>query len=196
MKSDQYPSFNMIQPNSVCVEIGTWEGDYSWEILKNTTCKKLYCVDPYRHFQSDEYPDGMNNLTQEQFDRKFETVKRRFAEFGDRVEFLRMTSSDAASKFENESLDFVYIDGNHDYKFVLNDIMLWYPKVKVGGYLTGDDVYSTNLAEHDQDGNVTRVWGPNSWGKYGTYTAVVEGKRRLGYDFRVDQTQFIIQKHI
>jgi hypothetical protein len=195
MKLDQYPSFNVIQPNSVCVEIGTWEGDYSWEILNNTTCKKLYCVDPYRHFQNDEYPDGMNNLTQSQFDQKFETTKRRFAEFGDRVEFLRMTSSDAVSRFVDESVDFVYIDGNHEYKFVLNDIMLWYPKVKNGGYLTGDDVYSTTLAEHDVDGNITRVWGPNSWGKYGTYAAIVEGKRRLGYEFTIDQTQFIIGKH-
>jgi hypothetical protein len=195
MKLDQYPSFNVIQPNSVCVEIGTWEGDYSWEILNNTTCKKLYCVDPYRHFQNDEYPDGMNNLTQSQFDQKFETTKRRFAEFGDRVEFLRMTSSDAVSRFVDESVDFVYIDVNHEYKFVLNDIMIWYPKVKNGGYLTGDDVYSTTLAEHDVDGNITRVWGPNSWGKYGTYAAIVEGKRRLGYEFTIDQTQFIIGKH-
>ena len=137
----------------------------------------------------------MNNLTQSQFDQKFETTKRRFAEFGDRVEFLRMTSSDAVSRFVDESVDFVYIDGNHEYKFVLNDIMLWYPKVKNGGYLTGDDVYSTTLAEHDVDGNITRVWGPNSWGKYGTYAAIVEGKRRLGYEFTIDQTQFIIGKH-
>jgi Methyltransferase domain len=195
MKNDQWPSFRKIPPNSVCVEIGTWEGDYSWEILKNTTCKKLYCVDPYRRFPNGEYPDAMNTLTQEQFDEKFNTVKQRFAQFGDRVEFLRMTSSEAVSMFVNESLDFVYIDGNHDYKFVLNDIMLWYPKVKIGGYLTGDDVYSTDPAEHGKDGNVQRNWGGPIWSKYGTYTAVVEGKRRLGYEFEIDQTQFIIQKH-
>jgi hypothetical protein len=136
----------------------------------------------------------MNNLTQEEFDRKYETTKARFAEFGDRVTFLRMGSIEASKTFLNETLDYVYIDGNHDYSYVLQDILHWYPKVKIGGFLNGDDVYSTNLAEHDTSGNVTRIWAPGCWGKYGTFKAAVDAQKVLGYNFAVEETQFIIKR--
>ena len=226
MKPDQAPSLEKARAiaDGVFVEIGTWEGDFSYALLKHTKCKKVYCIDPYKHFEDDSYPDGMNSLSQEQFDKKYETVRARFAEFGDRVEFLRMSSVDAAVRFADESVDFVYIDGNHDYSFVLLDIMTWWPKVRVGGWLTGDDVYSTDLAEHDADGNITKHWFANCWGKYGTYKAIVDAAaifspanisnehfgspfeidspdlmpvsnvRRSKFKFTIDQTQFLVHK--
>ena len=201
MKLDQAPSLRAAQTQSgVFVEVGTWEGDFSYELLRNTLAEKVYCVDPYKHFDDDSYPDGMNALTQSQFDAKYETVRRRFQPFGDRVEFLRMNSTSAATRFPDESIDFVYIDGNHDSKFVYEDICAWYPKVKKGGYLCGDDVYSTNLSEHDANGNVLRVWSrdsagkPSCWGHYGSYTAALKAKERFRFDFTIDQTQFIVKK--
>ena len=190
MSIDSHPAFSKIAPGTICAEIGTWEGASSYKILKYSGCKKLYCIDPYTRFDSKEYPDGINELTQSQFNQKFEDIKRRLAEFGDRVEFLRMKSSEAVKMFGDGSLDFVYIDGNHDYKYVFEDIMMWYPKVKAGGYVTGDDVWSTNLSEHDADGNVTRIWGPGCWGKYGTYKALLDS----GYTFTVKSQQFVILK--
>ena len=194
MKPDQQPSLDIaksISPGGVFVEIGTWEGGFSLELLKQTNCRKLYCVDPYKHFDEGEYPDGMNLLTQAQFDKKYEDTKRLFSTFGDRVEFLRMESAEASKLFGDESIDFVYIDGNHDYKYVLSDIINWYPKIKKsGGWLCGDDIYSQDLAEHDADGNVTRIWSSHCWGKYGTYKAIVDSK----LPFIISQTQFIISK--
>lgn len=193
MKQDQQPSFyaaKMLPDGGIFVEVGTWEGEFSQELLANTNCKKLYCVDPYKHFDNEEYPDGMNTLTQQQFDDKYENVRKRFEVFGNRVEFIRKESMEAAKLFEDNSLDFVYIDGNHDYKYVLADIQAWYPKVKVGGWLCGDDIYSQNLEEHDKDGNVLRVWSPNCWGKYGTYKAIVDS----GLKFMISQTQFLVLK--
>ena len=52
---------------------------------------------------------------------------------------LRKKGVDAATQFEDESIDFVYIDGDHSYDFVKNDIAAWYPKVKQGGILSGHD---------------------------------------------------------
>lgn len=192
MKPDQGPSVMMakkMEKDGIFVEIGTWEGGFSRALLSYTQCKKLYCVDPYKHFSNNEYPDGMNLLSQEQFDTKFATTRKALQEFGDRVEMVRLESSEAVTKFADESLDYVYIDGNHDYRYVLNDIKLWYPKVKKGGFLCGDDVYSTDLKEHDADGNVTRVWSAGCWGKYGTYKAAVDS----GYPFTIDGTQFIMK---
>ncbi len=179
------------QKGGICVEVGTWEGDFSAALLRTTQCKKLYCVDPYKHFEDDSYPDGMNKLTQTEFDAKFETTSQRLtSEFGDRVVMVRMTSKEASVLFEDQSIDFVYIDGNHDYKAVLEDILAWYPKVKRDtGVLCGDDVVSTDLAEHNEQGNVKRVWGPGCWGYYGTYKAVVDSK----IPFQIQGTQFKMQ---
>jgi hypothetical protein len=45
----------------------------------------------------------------------------------------------AVTKFADNSLDFVYLDGNHTYDFVKQDLNAWYNKVKVGGILAGHD---------------------------------------------------------
>jgi hypothetical protein len=189
MKIDQTPSYNLA--SGICVEVGTWQGEFTESILSKSDVTKVFCVDPYKHFSNGEYPDGMNNLTQIDFDNLFsKTSSRLTSRFSNKVEFIRELSLDASSKFQDNSLDYVYIDGNHDYKYVLNDLKAWYPKIKVGGYLCGDDVYSTNIAEHDVDGNVLRVWGPGCWGKYGTYKAVVDFNK----DFVINGTQFSIVK--
>jgi hypothetical protein len=193
MKKDQKPSLDIakdIPDQGIFVEIGTWEGGFSYELLKQTNCKKLYCVDPYRHFDDGVYPDAMNNLTQQEFDRKFFNTKNYLKQFGERVEFLRETSSKAATLFADNSIDFVYIDGNHDYSYVKTDILTWYPKIKSGGWMCGDDIYSKNLDEHDKDGNYFRQWSENCWGKYGTFKALIDS----GLPYTIKETQFIIHK--
>jgi predicted O-methyltransferase YrrM len=52
---------------------------------------------------------------------------------------IRKYSTDAASDFENESLDVVFIDMSHEYKDVKLDIETWLPKVKRSGHLAGHD---------------------------------------------------------
>ena len=53
--------------------------------------------------------------------------------------FLRMNSDEAASIIGNEVLDAVFIDAQHNYKDVLEDIRMWHPKVKKGGFIGGHD---------------------------------------------------------
>jgi hypothetical protein len=205
MKDDQRPSLEKAKlictPNSICVEIGTWDGGFASAILEHTPCKTLYCVDPYKHFDQSIYKDGMNDLTQQQFDEKYNRVKKWLTDkYGSRVVFLRMTSEEAVSQFENNSIDFVYVDGNHGFEYVYKDIDMWYPKVKQDGFLCGDDVYSRNLAQYDADKNILMVWSrdsngtPTCWGRYGTYPALLEHQRQYGRRFLLDGTQFMMEK--
>ena len=54
---------------------------------------------------------------------------------------IKATSKAISKKFANESLDVVFIDLNHTYEAVKEDIKLWLPKVKKGGYIAGDDYH-------------------------------------------------------
>jgi predicted O-methyltransferase YrrM len=54
---------------------------------------------------------------------------------------IKATSKVAAKMFLNESLDVVFIDLDHSYKAVKEDIKLWLPKVKKGGFIAGDDYH-------------------------------------------------------
>jgi len=205
MKKDQLPSLLKAQSlnnneNSIFVEIGTWEGDFTVAILENTNCKKIYCIDPYKHFYNNEYPDAMNKLTQAEFDEVYNKTRKRLEKYGDRVEFIRKTSLEASYIFENESIDFVYIDGNHDFKYVDEDIRVWFPKVKSGGFLCGDDLYSRDLSKYDSDGNIVMVWSrdamgnPSCWGKYGTYPACLKNEMLFNIRFLYEETQFSYKK--
>lgn len=126
--------------NGVCAEIGVWRGAFSEAILEVTKPQVLHLIDPWE-FQG-EFPDRMYGGSvargQADMDRIYDSVCRRFDSF-DNVRIHRGKSDQVLSQFEDDSLDWVYIDGNHYYDYVLQDLNLSIWKVKSGGYLTGDD---------------------------------------------------------
>ena len=72
----------------------------------------------------------MNNI--------FEEVQQKFSN-NSNVKIIRKTSDEAVGLIENSFLDWIYIDGNHEYEYVKNDLYNYYPKMKETGYITGDD---------------------------------------------------------
>jgi len=117
-------------------EIGVAFGTHSEAILQNTKIKKLYSIDPYKHF--DNYNDPMN-LSQQHFDALYYKVSKRLEVFDDRSALMRSTSIDASKTFNSNELDFVFIDSQHSYEAVSEDLEAWYEKIRSGGILSGDD---------------------------------------------------------
>ena len=111
-------------------EIGVLRGDYSFVFCRTIQNLKLYCVDPWYNWNRIKNPIP-------KMEAAYHHCKRRLSQYD--VELMRMTSEDASKLIPDGSLDFVYIDGMHDYKNVLLDITLWYPKVRVGGIVSGHD---------------------------------------------------------
>jgi hypothetical protein len=125
--------------NAMAIEIGVWRGAYSFDIIAALNPSLFYGVDPYCLF--DDYtdtPDQVEFSNQSNLDKLYSDVKMRYSQFTN-AQLIRSTSADAVGRFEDNSVDFVYIDGDHTYEFVSQDIARWWPKIKPGGILSGHD---------------------------------------------------------
>ena len=116
-------------------EIGVAFGGHSEAMLSQTRIEKLYGVDSYRHRAG--YEDPMN-LPQSDFDILYERTKERLGAFGDRFELIRAASHESVGRIEGQ-LDFIYIDADHSYQGVWDDLCAWFAKVRTGGIIGGHD---------------------------------------------------------
>lgn len=83
--------------------------------------------------------DGHARKTTRQWEAVYQAAQRATRFAADRVDFLRMDSVAAADRFEDESLDFVFIDGDHSYEGCRRDIEAWWQKVSTRGWIGGHD---------------------------------------------------------
>jgi SAM-dependent methyltransferase len=125
---------------AVCAEIGVWKGDYSDRILNITSPQKLHLIDPWE-FQS-EFSERMYGgavaKSQGDMDLIYEGVKKRFSEFQN-VILNKGKSEKVLQEFPDRYFDWVYLDGNHYYDYVLEDLEICFSKVRKGGIIAGDD---------------------------------------------------------
>ena len=114
------------------VELGVEAGLFSEVLCKQIPGVELFCVDAWLAYRSyREY------VPQEKIDEIYETAQKRLLPYG--AKLIKGLSMDVVKTFEDESLDFVYIDANHTYSHVLNDITEWSKKVRPGGIVAGHD---------------------------------------------------------
>jgi len=118
--------------NFTMAEIGSYSGD-STEIFAKA-CNEIYCIDPWQNgydpldAASHLYP---MHLVEKQFDSLMELYPN--------IQKFKMKSDVAVKLFNDEYFDFVYVDGNHSYESVKEDIKAWLPKIKSNGWIAGHD---------------------------------------------------------
>ena len=136
----------------VGVEIGVLDGWHALDMMEALSIKKLFLIDPYKAYG--EYYESVGNprKAQKALNERIRVAKKVLKKYGDKVEFIRKFSEAATEHIEDRSLDFLYIDGNHQYEFVKKDIELYYPKVKKGGIIGGDDYTSSPETERERFG--------------------------------------------
>lgn len=121
------------------VEVGSWVGESAIAMLRNVWCESnIFCVDPFTGNPKD---DSSKALVYFGADRIRRTFKENLApEYEQkRVTLLDVKSLDAVHSFEEETIDFVYIDAQHEYEDVKADIEAWVHKVREGGTIAGHD---------------------------------------------------------
>ena len=126
------------------VEIGVAEGGYSFYLL-DCWPGVCYQIDPWCALSTEEYRD-YNNVEQAEQDRRFNLVCETAKRFYGRSVPIRETSAEAVDRFTDYYFDFVYIDANHKYEFIREDLFLWYPKCVHGGIFAGHDYLNGEIA--------------------------------------------------
>lgn len=124
------------------VEVGVFQGDFSFHVLKNWP-GSMVLVDSWRHFEND-YNDNAN-LSDEDHEKNYQIVLNRFKIFFDRTKVVRDLSVEAAKLFPDKEFDVVYLDANHSYKSVTEELNAWLPKIKKGGCMSGHDYLDGHL---------------------------------------------------
>ena len=115
------------------VEVGTYEGEYSESICKANPQMKLWTIDPWLAYEG--YGDFTSQIVLTSL---FKKAKKRLSAYP-KCKIMRTSSMNAIKEFRNNSLDFVYIDANHQDPYITKDITEWQKKIRVGGIMAGHD---------------------------------------------------------
>ena len=113
-------------------EIGVRGGKNAIELFRAIPKLKLLLVDPYVAYKT--RMSFIDQYAMSEFEAK---CRKRLA--GKKTEFIKKPSLEAALQVEDNSLDFVYIDGDHSFDAVIQDLIAWVPKVRPGGIVSGHD---------------------------------------------------------
>lgn len=130
--------------NARFVEVGTWQGS-------SAAYMGVEIINSGKNIQFDVYDiwgrysiDGLNTKNPEKYPDNF--VEKLFRANINPVKHVvnarKLDSVSASKLYKDESLDFVFIDADHTYEAVLNDIHHWFPKVKHGGHIAGHDYFN------------------------------------------------------
>lgn len=136
-----------ITPQDLVIEVGCFSGVSSQVIALG--CRELHCVDPYSW-------DAVQQA-QQMFDSMLPNYPN--------IKKVKMTSVDAAKMYQDGSIDFVYLDADHSYESVLQDIDAWRSKVKKNGYIAGHDmnIEGVERAVKERFGNNYKTYSDTSW---------------------------------
>jgi hypothetical protein len=125
---------------SIAVELGAWKGRSTCfmgvEIANSGKPIRFFTVDHWLGSADEESNTGDPDV---QAGRLFEIFQQNIAPVAAQVQVIRSDTAAAADRFADGSVDFLYVDASHNYGGVLRDLIAWFPKVREGGLIAGDD---------------------------------------------------------
>jgi len=113
-------------------EIGVRRGRYTEILCRANPDLHMLCIDPW-HVHEAKYH-------QKKQDEIYAYAIEKLARYNTTV--IRKTGMDALADIPDRSLDFVFIDGNHRFDWIMMDLIHWPKKVRKGGIISVHDVYN------------------------------------------------------
>ena len=117
--------------NAVVGEIGVWQGQFTIQLLREFHPKIVHAIDPWIPYHDDKIFHADHS----------EMGKKIMPELNNipNVNVIAQKSEEVYHRFSDNYFDFLYLDGLHTYDQLSLELKLYWPKVKVGGILMGDD---------------------------------------------------------
>lgn len=148
--------FDVVPRGGVVIEVGVFDGDFSERILALNEPRKLHLVDPWFTKDDGTLYDGPTQQfasagqASARLEDQYRHVTTRFSGeiASGRIEVHRTLSHLAAPQFPDEHFDWIYVDASHFYDDVKVDLEAFWPKLKRGGYIAGDDYDRRGIWEH------------------------------------------------
>ena len=176
---------NRLNLTHYAAEVGVFRGGFSRHNLRHWHGEKYFMIDAWDFRANDSAtmggapsPDKNTNIAahnEKNYRRALSNVKDWLPPLGDRVVVLRLFSEAAANRFPDRYFDFIYIDAGHEYRNALRDARVWWPKLRVGGMMAGDD-----FADQIDTFPCLKVHSGSAWG---VKSAIAQFSREVGSPF-------------
>jgi hypothetical protein len=128
--------------HTVGCEIGIHTGDTTLNLLEKLPSIKIYhAIDPWQSYVKYDgsiyRKPGHKKLSK--WDDAYNFFMKRTKKYRKKLKIHKMKSVEAVKKIDDESLDWVFIDANHEYEYIKENLEIWIPKVKKSGIISGHD---------------------------------------------------------
>lgn len=156
-----YLSSHLLTPNNKMIEIGSYMGESTMMFASSGIFSTIFSIEPHTGIEE------FNDL----FGYEWDVVKKEYetnTRFFDNITHIKDFSHNIHDTFDNNSIDFIYIDGGHDYESIKNDLKLYLPKLKKNGIIAGHDYEPTGWpgvvrAIHEIIGEPDVIFSDSSW---------------------------------
>jgi len=127
-------------------ELGVWMGDTFKYLIENHDDLNMIGVDAYMEMPNNDGKASEKYLKSDpkndwDHEKHYNNMLEFCKQYPDRTKIIRDLTDNACKMVDDESLDFIFVDAHHTEKSVYSDLKNWIPKVKIGGFLTGDDYH-------------------------------------------------------
>ena len=136
-------------------ELGVYRGDFAAFALRHcASLNRYYMIDPWRHLSDWNKPANHDDSVLNAF---FQETKAKTDFAAAKRVILRGKTTEVVNQIGDGELDFAYVDADHTLKGIAIDLIRIYPKIKVGGFLGGDD-FTPSVWEHKSSFEPTLVF--------------------------------------
>jgi len=137
--------------NLIMAELGVFKGEFSHELLTRMQPKELYLVDIWQGSYVSGDKDGNNHVNVDDMELVYNDIKKRY-ECISEVKVVRCPSGEYLESCANNTFDMIYVDADHSYEAVTNDLQLSFLKIHNSGLLMGHDyIRGTQIAKAVDD---------------------------------------------
>lgn len=154
-----YSWANEVGVNGYAVEVGTFSGENA--VIMAKYFNRVVTIDPWLNGYDKD--DHASNADMAEVEKKYLERTEPFIN----ISHIKLPSIEASKQFDDESVDLVYLDGDHQTDAVVADIDAWKPKVRKGGILAGHDINMENVHNALKQrliGATAKVFTDSSWG--------------------------------